>query len=60
VKYYNNNVKPLAQKYVKPATHYVLDPVWNHPVTKWVVNKVPGAKKVTNFLGKVGNALGIW
>ena len=60
VNYYNNHVKPVIQKYGKPVTHKILDPVWNHPVTQWVVNNVPGARKAANFLGKVGNRIGIW
>jgi len=59
-KVYDTHLKPIAQKYIKPATHKILDPVWNHPATQWVVKNVPGVKTITNGLGWIGNKLGIW
>ena len=59
-KTYKTRFKPVMQKYVKTQTHKYLKPIAKHPVTKWLVKNVPGAKKITNGLSWAAKKLGIW
>jgi hypothetical protein len=58
VKYYNDNVKPVVQKYVKPTVHKYLDPIVKTKTFK-AIKKIPGAKQVINGVSWLAKA-GLW
>jgi hypothetical protein len=49
VRYYNNNVKPVVQKYVKPTVHKYLDPIVKTKTFKTIRN-LPGVRQAVNLV----------
>ncbi|WP_431062768.1 right-handed parallel beta-helix repeat-containing protein [Methanobacterium sp.] len=56
---YDKHFKPLAQKYIAPAAHKLLDPIVQSKTFKAIRN-LPGIKQVADGASWFARGLGIW
>ncbi|MBI5680407.1 MAG: hypothetical protein HZC47_05910 [Methanobacterium sp.] len=56
---YDRHFKPLAQKYIAPAAHKLLDPIVQSKTFKAIRN-LPGIKQVADGVSWFARGLGIW